>query len=377
MCKILFKNAHILCRKTGYNYDILDVYVENGKIKKIEKNIKIDNSYKIIDINKNILCAGFIDIHTHSYKFGAIGTEADKIGILKGSTTIFDAGTAGSDNIDDFVQKDIKNSITKIYSILNVSKYGLKTLDELKKTEDIDEDDIRKAIEKNRKYIKGIKVRASGSVVGMLGIEPIKRAKKIANEHNIPLIVHIGNAPPLIEEVLNILEKGDILTHTFNGKENGILLPNGDIKKELIRAIDRGVLLDVGHGSESFSFDIFRLAMKKGISPDFISTDLYYKNIDKDVISLSNVMTKLINLGMSLEDAIYKVTSAVSSTFGLDDRGAIDIGMCADINIIELEQADEQMYDSLGKSLHISKKIKIRNTLISKGEYSELFTYNN
>ena len=64
----------------------------------------------------------------------------------------------------------------------------------------------------------------SRTVIGDNGITPLELAKQIQQENQeIPLMVHIGSAPPHLDEILALMEKGDVLTHCFNGKENGIL----------------------------------------------------------------------------------------------------------------------------------------------------------
>ncbi len=51
-------------------------------------------------------------------------------------------------------------------------------------------------------FIVGIKARMSKTVVGENGIKPLELAKKIQSENNdLPLMVHIGSAPPELEEV--------------------------------------------------------------------------------------------------------------------------------------------------------------------------------
>ncbi len=93
----------------------------------------------------------------------------------------------------------------------------------------------------------------SSSVVGENGITPLARAKAIQQENDdLPLMVHIGNNPPNLDEIADLLSSGDIITHCYNGKPNRILNPAGELRSSITRALQRGVRLDVGHGTASF-----------------------------------------------------------------------------------------------------------------------------
>lgn len=374
MEKYIIKNGKLICKKNNYDFQKLDIYVENGIIKEVAENIEVEDA-KVIDVDGLIVSPGFIDVHTHCYKFGPIGTEADELGIERGATTIFDAGTAGPGNIDDFVSNDIARSRTKIFSILNVAYSGLETLSELTDMNNIKEEEIAKAIEKHNDKIIGLKARASASVVGKLGIEPIKRAKELSKKFDLPLVVHLGNYPPGIEDVLELLEEGDIATHAFHGKPNGIFDENGMIKKEVLAARARGVLFDVGHGSSSFSFKIFKKAIDQGFMPDLISTDLYCQNMNGPVYNLSSVVTKVVNCGVSLKEAMAMVTNVPAALFNLENIGEIAIGQVADFSILDLEECKETLADSQNEELEITKKLNLVMTISSRGQNSEIFRH--
>ena len=151
------------------------------------------------------------------------------------------------------------------------------------------------------------------------------------------MMVHFGSSPPTIEDIFDYMEKGDILTHIYNGKPNGILRGN-EVKKEIIEARERGIILDVGHGTESFSMDIAMKSKDAGIFPDTISTDIYIKNrINGPVYNLSTTMEKFIYMGYSLEDIIDKVTKNAADAISLKNKGLIKEGYDADLTIGENE----------------------------------------
>lgn len=376
MSNLLIKGGKLLAPHNGFYYSELDILLEDGRIKEIGENISSQGS-KVLRLDGEIVAPGFIDIHTHCYKGkSSIGTEADVIGIQRGTTTIFDAGTSGALNYDDFKVNGINKSKTHIYTFLNISDWGLNNLSELSDLKEINEERIFKKVKENRNNILGIKARASASVVGGNGITPIIIGKKIAKKAQLPLMVHIGNYPPDIMDVINILEKDDIVTHSYHGKKNGLFSENGTLKKEVVTAKERGVKFDVGHGSESFSFDTFRVALKNNFKPDFISTDLYHKNMVEPVGSLLNVITKLMACGMTLEECVNKVTYDVANFFNLNNIGQLKSGAQGDLTIFNVKDCNENLKDSYGNKQDIQKKLELKFVVVTGGEESEVLRFN-
>ena len=330
-------------------YEQAEIRIANGRIEAIEKILAPIEGEEIIRLPGMTLTPGWIDIHVHANPMDTvIGLDPDRVGILRGSPIVFDAGTVGSDQLDDYVEKMLASSKTDVKILLNISRIGLQRLDEGSNPDWIDEDAIRKAVFKYPELIVGIKARASGSVVGDQGILPIRRAKAIAKELKLPLLVHIGNLPPKVEEVLELLENGDVITHCFHNKPNGLFDQEGQLVLSAQAAKDRGVLFDVGHGSASFSFEIAERALENGFLADFISTDLYEKNMDGPVVSLSNVMDKMIQLGMSVEDVIDRVTVAPAEAFELKGYGKLEIGGKARLTAYCRENKQTTWTDSVG-----------------------------
>src|SRR5699024_3606213 len=120
---------------------------------------------------------------------------------------------------------------------------------------------------------------------------------KFSNDTGLPLMVHIGSGPPAIQNILELLQKDDVITHFLNGKANNLFDREGKPLPELQRAIDRGVHLDVGHGNASFSFTVANQAKANEVHFDTISTDIYRKNrMYGPVYSMSSVLTKFLYL---------------------------------------------------------------------------------
>ena len=373
MKKIVIKNGSLLSPIDGLYQEVKDIYLENGFIKQIAENITVEDA-EIIDASNCLVTPGLIDIHAHCYPDARIGLEPDVLGIQRGATTILDAGSSGADNYEAFKRDFIDPAKTRVYTLLNVSKVGLSTLRELDDLSRIDKNLIADMLNKYGDNIVGLKARASASVVGENGLTPIAMAADLAREFNLPLTIHVGNYPPALTDVLNLMGKNDICTHAFHGKKGGII-EDGKIIEAAIAARNRGVKFDIGHGVASFSFRVFEKALEQGFNTDFISTDLHIQNYEGPVYNLAAVLTKMLNIGLTLEDCITKVTSDPATHYGLKNIGQLKEGYFADISILKLEDTDKDVVDSIGDVLHCTKELKLATTIVSRGEDSEVYRH--
>lgn len=305
------------------------------------------------------LSAGWIDSHVHCYPKSPIyHDEADRIGVETGVTTVVDAGSTGADDIDDFYQLT-RSASTRVYALLNIARSGILTQNELADMARIDAAAVSASVQRLPDFILGLKARISSSVVEQNGIKPLVRAKAIQRENGgLPLMVHIGNNPPNLDEIADLLTSGDIITHCFNGKPNRILTPQGKLRASVTRALQRGVRLDVGHGSASFSFEVARAAIAQGILPHTISSDIYCRNrLNGPVYSLAHVMSKFLNIGMTLPQVIDCVTRHAAEGLRLKDKGRLVPGQDADLTLFEVKQDACLFSDSDGQTLSGEKQL--------------------
>ncbi|MTI46274.1 amidohydrolase/deacetylase family metallohydrolase [Sporosalibacterium faouarense] len=370
---LLIKSGTLLDVESGFKYLKKDIYIEDGIIKEIGDDLlDFKDNCSILQLDGEIVSPGFIDIHTHVYNGAGLGIDPDIVGIKSGVTTLFDAGSSGAKNFKDFYEGTIEKSKTGVISLLNIAYSGLEQLRyEIADPKNIIIEATKNVVEENRDYIKGIKARASASTVGDLGIKPIEIAKQVASDLGIPLVVHIGNYPPKIEDVLKLMDSGDVITHCFHGKPNGLLNENGDIKDETLEALKRGVLFDIGHGTSSFNFNIAEKAISKGFYPHIISTDIYKQNYNGPVYSLPVTINKMMALGMSLEDCISKVTTVPANTFNLNNIGMLNRGYKADITIFKINNSPMELEDSEGNVRETNKHIEVKYA-IKNGELNRL-----
>lgn len=305
------------------------------------------------------LSAGWIDSHVHCYPKSPIyHDEADCIGVATGVTTVVDAGSTGADDIDDFYQLT-RSANTQVYALLNIARTGIVTQNELADMTQIDRVGVRDAVQRLPGFILGIKARISSSVVGDNGVRPLVQAKAIQQENDgLPLMVHIGNNPPNLDEIADLLSRGDIITHCYNGKPNRILTPAGELRASVQRALQRGVRLDVGHGTASFSFDVARAAIAQGILPHTISSDIYCRNrLNGPVRSLAHVMSKFFSVGMTLTQILDCVTVNAAQALRLHRKGQLAAGYDADLTIFDLQGTSCLLTDSEGESVAGEKQL--------------------
>ena len=343
MYDLIIKNAKLI------NDSVTDIAINHGKIVEIGKDITAP-SEQVLDLkSQHYISAGWIDSHTHCFARSPIyHDEPDLIGVKAGVTTVVDAGSVGALDIDEFYDLAMQAK-THVYSFLNISKIGLIRQNELADMQDVDVALFDKSLAKYPHFIIGIKVRMSRSVVGDNGILPLIKAKEMQKKTGLPLMIHVGNNPPELDEIADLLTKGDIITHCFNGKPNQILNKQNNLRDSIKRAIERGVILDIGHGGESFSFAVAERAKCLDVYPNTISSDIYSKNrLQGPVFSLANVMSKLICLGYSKTRIIDSVTKNAAQILHLKNKGEIAIGYDADLTIFDVRKQTVLFTDSEG-----------------------------
>jgi len=340
--------------KQGKRIDgtIIDILIKDGKIEAAGPELAGNQpADKVIDLKGEIyVSAGWIDSHAHCFAESPIYfDDPDLAGAAGGVTSLVDAGSVGADDIDKFYQLTLKSK-TNVFSLLNISRIGIIAQNELSDMNNIDDDCFQQALERHAGFVIGMKARMSKSVVGENGIAPLIKAKEMQKKHRLPLMVHIGNNPPDIDEVADLLTRGDIITHCFNGKPNRILDDAGYLKPSIARALARGVILDVGHGGESFSFKVAEQAMRIGTYPDIISSDIYHRNrVNGPVYSLAFVMTKFLCMGFSAEQILRCVTEKAADLLSLPAKGYLRPGFDADITLFNLKEEPTELTDAEGE----------------------------
>ena len=170
-------------------------------------------------------------------------------------------------------------------------------------------------------------------------------ARDLADRVALPLMVHIGNGPPTLDEILALLRPGDILTHCFTGGTHRLLDADGRINPIARELQQRGVVLDIGHGTGSFSYQVAEAALAEGIIPDVISSDIHQLSVQGPMFDLPTTLSKFLNLGMSLSDVIDRASRRPAAAMGRPDLGTLSVGAPGDLAIFRLDEGEFTFHD--------------------------------
>jgi len=374
---LLLKGGHVI-DPANHIDEVRDVAVFQGKIAAIEKNIPADQAGKVVDVSKLYVTPGLIDIHYHIGHGGAplnwftpegrahalpLGIPAD-IALQSGVTTIVDAGTAGAETFLQEKEEVIDRAKVRVLAFLNIVANGMGgglegSLDEM------DSKLCAATIKKYPDLIVGVKTAHYWTKepwdAEHVPWAAVDRAIECAALANVPVMYDFWPRPErTYEDLLKRMRPGDIHTHVF-AQQFPIILADGKINPALAEARARGVIFDVGHGAGSFWFRNAVPAMKQGFIPDSFSTDLHVG--DYNVVSMNNLMSKFLAMGVPLDDIIRRSTVNPAAEIHRPDLGALSLGKDADIAVLELTKGHFSYIDCGVAKMDGNAKLTARMTI--------------
>jgi dihydroorotase len=331
----------------------MDVAFSAGRVAAVENQIELTEARQVINGAGKLLTPGWVDLHVHVFEgVSYLGIPADPNCIDKGVTTAVDAGSAGADTFPGFRKFIIEASATRLYAQLNIASLGMlsTTMGEFEDIRWSSVDKCLQTIEANRDVILGVKVRLSrGTIVSEAsGMRPLYLAREAADAAGVPIMVHPQEAwTGHTDDILKVLREHDILTHCFNDSVvGGILDQDGRLHESVLDAVARGVIFDVGHGKGSFMWRVAERALAQGFSPQTISSDLHWFNVNGPVFDLATTASKFLHLGLSLDDVIAKITSVPAAAIRKDEIGTLRVGAWGDATLVELQTGSYQFLDA-------------------------------
>ncbi|MBO4209671.1 amidohydrolase/deacetylase family metallohydrolase [Micromonospora echinofusca] len=324
-----------------------DIAVHRGRVAAVAPELPHEDADEVVDVTGRLVTPGLVDLHTHVH-VGATywGIDPDPVAWHSGVTTWVDAGSSGAYTFPALASAAAGYAV-RVPVLLNISAMGLVApVGESRELANCDVDLAARTVRAHRDTIVGIKVRMDRHNVGSNGLAPLRRATEVAGAYGLPVMVHIGAAPPSIAQMLPLLRPGDIITHCASGIAAG---PDGydPAAKEAYQA---GVLFDIGHGSGGFAFDVLEAHLAAGMPPHTISTDLHSRSLYGPVFDLPTTMAKLMAAGLSLEQVVAGTTVNPARALGLADGvGTLAPGAPADIAVFTVEPGRFELVDVHGQ----------------------------
>ena len=378
----ILKGGTVIDPATGRN-GRFDVGILAGRVRAIEPALAPGGGTEVVDASGKLVIAGMIDTHAHVYEHvtGKFGLNADMVGVRSASTTLVDQGGPSCMTIRGFRHFVAEPASSRVLAF--ISNYLVGGLEghyypELYGPGGVNVDHTVRAVDENRDLVKGVKSHAEIGGASRWGLEVVKLGQRIAREAGVPLYIHLGqlwptadraiiDADEYMRELVPLMGEGDVLAHPFTRHPGGFVSgETGEVHPVIWEAIDRGVVVDVGHGSH-FSFDIARRTLEAGIRPFTLGADMHGYNVRMPQPGMSEeerttnpfagvapfnltiAMTELLALGLELEEVVATVTSNAAKLIRMEDElGSLAVGREADIAVLDVLKGRFLLSDNSG-----------------------------
>jgi len=321
---------------------VRDIAIAGGRIAAVAANVAGD-APDTLDARGKLVVPGLLDIHTH------VGRYADgpQLVLQDGVTGWIDAGSQGADHVADTVAV-ARSSPQQGRVLINIGRAGILPDGDTMDLARADVGAAREAIAKNRDFIVGVKARLSRDVAGANDYEVLRRAQEVASSFDLPVMIHMGQTITPLAKLFPLLKRGDVVTHMLAPPPNSIVDDSGRIEPAVLAARQRGVWFDVGNGQTGhIRWDTVEKIVKARFWPDTFSTDWNTNSRQTGVIDLPNCMSKLLGYGMTVPEAVARVTANASRTFPVfKDRGTLKVGAPADMAVLELRDGTFEFLDN-------------------------------
>ncbi|MYA78904.1 MAG: amidohydrolase/deacetylase family metallohydrolase [Acidobacteriia bacterium] len=367
---MLLKGGHVIDPLNEIN-SAQDVGIKDGKIARVAINIPESEAEKVVDVSGLYVTPGLVDIHVHVYagtgaRRGYNGDNSvypDGFTLRSGVTTVVDVGSSGWEQFEDFKDRVIDRSQTRVLAMLNIISAGMTSGDE---EHDIREMDSEATARMAKKY-PGLIVGVKSAHYRHPDWTSVERAVEAGRLADIPVMIDFGSNHPETRPLADLLTKklrpGDIYTHCFSGNRDELISETGKINPGMFAGRQRGVYFDIGHGGGSFRWNVAVAALRQGFPPDSISTDLHIGSMNRGMQTMIRTVSKIYNLDVPLYDVIKMSTSNPAHQIKRTDLGHLSEGAVADVAVFRDERGVYGFADSRGARLTGNKMLECELTL--------------
>jgi dihydroorotase len=367
---LLIKGGRVIDPKNGLN-GLMDVGIAAGKIVRVAADIPPGSAKRVVDARNLYVVPGLIDMHVHvfygtdpdaAYSNGPNAVVPDGFTFRSGVTTVVDTGSPGWRNFPQYKRQVIEPSRTRVLALLNIVGNGMRGDPYEQDLGDMDAKLTAARVKENPGVLVGIKVaHYTGGEW-----DPVDRAVEAGKIAQVPVMVDFGSHEPALSLeslLLEHLRPGDILTHMYAAVKGRIPITDerGTVRDYVRKAREKGIVFDVGHGGGSFFWAQAVPAMKQGFLPDTISTDLHRTSMNAGMKDMLNVISKMLNLGMPLDQAIAASTWRPAQVIKRLDLGHLSPGSVADVTVLRLREGEFGFTDVAGQ--RVPGKLKLESEL--------------
>ncbi|MBM3401627.1 MAG: amidohydrolase/deacetylase family metallohydrolase [Bacteroidetes bacterium] len=365
---LLLKGGRVIDARNNIDAK-MDVAVKGGKISKVAPEILVSSAKKVVDVSGLIVAPGLINIHTHvfagsnpGFSDGQSSQLPDAFAIRSGITTVVDAGTTGWRTFPDFKAKVIDPSVTRVLAWINIFETGFSSGSAFEP--DMETLSVQKTTEVIQKYPESIVGTRIGHYKGKSWV-PFERASEAAKIANVPLFVECHMPEYTLQEQLDHMRPGDIITHAFENVSERMTVVDeqGKVRPFVLEAQKRGVLFDVGHGGAGFWFNQAIPAYNQGLLPNSFGTDEHRTSMNSGMKNMLNVMSKYLIFGMSIPDIIARGTWNAAKSIKREDLGNLSEGAVADIAVLSILNGKFGFVDSGQNRIEGDRKIEAELTI--------------
>ncbi len=321
-----------------------DVAIGGGRISAIAERIRPDPEATVVDATGQLVVPGLVDLHSHvNWRTTPHAVNADSLAAMSGVTTWIDAGSAYPTTIEAMREHVIEKSQVRVRSLLRIGLGGAPLVPP-GGIHERDADMLAAVARRHDDVVVGVKVS-----MGQCDLQPLRVARRAADLAGLPLMVHIAQQPPPVDDVLAMVRDGDVVTHAFTGQTMCLAGTDGHLREAARAAKERGVRFDVGHGAGSFSWAAAEKLVADDLFPDTISTDSWQVSVRGPMFDLPTCMSKFLHLGMPLVEVIRACTWAPAMTVGgQHDFGLLRPGRPADVSLLKVHEGSFPLYDTGG-----------------------------